>query len=166
MKTTIVYGSSTGNTESAAGELAKLIPESRVLEVTNADTGDFEDCDLLVLGTSTWGFGELQGDWESALDKLRSANLVDIKVALFGLGDQDSYPSTFVDGLRSLNEAAREAGAKLIGLWPADDYDFQDSAALEGDKFLGLALDEENQSELSNQRMKDWTEQLLNEMGN
>ncbi|WP_321531417.1 flavodoxin [uncultured Desulfuromonas sp.] len=165
MKITIIYGSSTGNTEAAASQLSKLMPESQVMEVTDADTTDFENCELLVLGTSTWGFGDLQDDWESALDKLRSANLTDKKVALFGLGDQDSYPSTFVDGLRPLNDAAKEAGAKLIGLWSAENYDFQDSAALEGDKLLGLALDEENQSELSDQRMKNWTEQLLNEMG-
>ena len=165
MKTTIIYGSSTGNTQSAAGQLAKLMPGSQVFEVTDVDTSDFEDCDLLVLGTSTWGFGELQSDWESVLDNLRNANLENTKVALFGLGDQATYPSTFVDGMRPLHEAAKEAGAEMIGLWTTDDYDFQDSAALEGDKFIGLALDEENQPELSASRMKGWAEQLLNEMG-
>ncbi|NCC95195.1 MAG: flavodoxin [Opitutae bacterium] len=164
MKIRIVYGSSTGNTEAAARHLTQLMPGSELLEVSNAQTADFEGCDLLVLGTSTWGLGELQHDWDAALENLRGARLHGSAVALFGLGDQASYPSTFVDGLRPLGDAASEAGARLIGRWPADDYDFQDSAALDGEQLIGLALDEENQSDLSRARLQRWAEQLLNEL--
>ena len=164
MKTTIIFGSTTGNTEDVAGQLAELLPEARTLAVASAETSDFEECDLLILGTSTWGFGELQEDWESCLDTLRTANLAEKKVALFGLGDQEGYPSTFVDGLRPLDDAAREAGASLIGRWPADGYDIQDSAALENDLLLGLAIDEDNQSDMTAERLKTWSVQLLNEL--
>lgn len=164
MKVTIVYGSSTGNTAAAARKLAHLIPGGILLPVADAHHEDFENSDLLLLGTSTWGMGKAQHHWNAALELLRRSPLNGTRVALFGLGDQASFPATFVDGLRPLHDAAMEAGARLIGRWPTTGYDFQDSAALDGDRFLGLALDEENQSALSRSRIQAWVLQLLHEV--
>ena len=39
-------------------------------------------------------------------------------------------------------------------------YDFEGSAAVEDGYFVGLVLDEENQSNLTPQRIKQWVEQI------
>ena len=164
MKTGIFYGSTTGNTEKAAGKIEALLAGAQVMPVVNAGKADFEDCDLLVLGTSTWGAGDLQDDWSEALDSLRAADLKGKKVALFGLGDQIAYPDTFVDGMGTLHEAAVAAGATIVGKWPAADYDFLVSEAEEDDQFFGLPLDEENQADFTDDRIGAWVKQLLTEI--
>jgi flavodoxin I len=51
-------------------------------------------------------------------------------------------------------------GGKLIGRWSREGYDFDESVALEGDEFLGLALDYDNQDSQSEERIKKWTEMI------
>lgn len=165
MKTGIFYGSTTGNTENAAKLICTLIDGSKVTPIEDAVKADLEACDLLILGASTWGLGDLQDDWADSLDSLRHANLKGKKVALFGLGDQESYPGTFVDGIKDLHDASVEAGAAIVGRWSADGYEFQDSAAFVEGQFLGLPLDEENQAELTDERIHIWVDQILQEAG-
>ncbi len=163
MKTGIFYGSTTGNTENAANLICEQISGSHAAPIGEMQRANLESCDLLFLGASTWGLGELQDDWVDALSMLSGSNLKGKMVALFGLGDQASYPGTFVDGIRDLHDAAVEAGATVVGLCSAAGYDFQDSTALIGDKFLGLPLDEENQSDLTDERIQTWVEQVIKE---
>ncbi len=165
MKTGVFYGSTTGNTENAAVQICSLIAGSYMTSITDAVRADLEACDLLVLGTSTWGMGDLQDDWSDNLESLRAANLQGKKVAFFGLGDQAGYPDTFVDGMRELYDAAVEAGATVIGKCSDDGYDYVDSAAVEDGQFLGLVLDQENQPELTEERIQTWVDQLLREAG-
>ena len=63
MKSTIViYGSSTGSCQSIAQTIAsKLGVET--LDVANLDNDAIASHDNLILGTSTWGAGEMQDDW-------------------------------------------------------------------------------------------------------
>jgi flavodoxin I len=164
IKTGIFYGSTTGNTENAANLICALIGCSHVMPVDKATKADFEACELLVLGTSTWGMGDLQDDWYDSLDSLRAANLQGKKVALFGLGDQSSYPYTFVDGIKVLYDTALAAGATVVGRWPIVGYAHQASAALEDGQFVGLPLDQENQAELTEERIQIWVDQILREM--
>ncbi len=163
MKTGIFYGSTTGNTENAANLICALVGGSHATPVGDAEKADFEACDLLILGASTWGLGDLQDDWADSLNCLSGANLGGKKVALFGLGDQESYPGTFVDGIKDLHDAAVRAGASIVGLCSADGYDFQDSTAFVDGQFLGLPLDEENQSELTEERIQMWIDQVCRE---
>ncbi len=164
MKTGIFYGSTTGNTENAAELIGKLIEDSQVQSIASASKSDLENYDLLILGTSTWGWGELQDDWADALDNVKSADLSGKAVALFGLGDQEAYTDTFVDGLLPICEAALAAGARLVGKWPTSGYHHQGSTAQDGDFFLGLALDEENQSAETEERINRWVDQLFTEL--
>ena len=164
MKTGIFYGSTTGNTENAAELIGKLIENAQVQSIADASKDDLEKYDLLILGTSTWGWGELQDDWANALETLKSANLAGKAVALFGLGDQEAYADTFVDGMLPLSEAAIAAGARLVGRWPTSGYHHQGSTAQDGDDFLGLALDEENQGEESKERINRWVDQFFAEL--
>lgn len=163
MKTGIFYGTTTGNTQNAAEIIGKLIDQSTVQSITDVREDDLEKCDLLILGTSTWGWGELQDDWVAALDTLKSSKLSGKMFALFGLGDQEAYPDTFIDGLLPIYEAAVAAGARHIGKWPTEGYHYQGSTAQDGDDFLGLALDEENQSDQTEERINRWVDQLFEE---
>jgi len=164
MRTGIFYGSTTGNTENAAELIGKLIEGSQVQPIAGVSKDDLESYELLILGTSTWGWGELQDDWAEALDTLKSADLSGTAIALFGLGDQEAYADTFVDGLQPLCEAAVAAGARLVGKWPTTGYHHQGSTAQDGDYFLGLALDEENQSDETEERINRWVDQLFAEL--
>lgn len=163
MKIGIFYGSTTGNTENTAVQLCSLISGSHMASIADVVKADLEACDLLVLGTSTWGLGELQDDWNDNLESLRAANLQGKKVALFGLGDQVGYPETFVDGMKELYDTAVGAGATVIGKCSDDGYDYSDSAAVERGQFLGLALDQDNQPELTEERIQIWVDQMLRE---
>ncbi|MEA3544697.1 MAG: flavodoxin [Thermodesulfobacteriota bacterium] len=163
MKTGIFYGSTTGNTKNAADQICALIGGSQATPIEDAVRTDLEACDLLFLGASTWGLGDLQDDWADSLASLSGADLKGKKVALFGLGDQESYPGTFVDGIKDLHDASVEAGATIVGLCSGDGYDFQDSTAFVNDQFLGLPLDEENQSELTEERIQAWVDQVIRE---
>ncbi len=155
---TIFYGSSTGNTESAAQQIADGLSAHNVklTDVSSASQSDFEAAENLILGTSTWGLGDLQDDWDGALSALQGANLAGKKVALFGLGDSGSYSDTFVDGMGELYEAATAAGATLIGATATSGYSHSASRAEVGGQFVGLALDDDSYSE-NDQRIADWT---------
>jgi flavodoxin I len=81
-------------------------------------------------------------------------------VALFGLGDQRGYPDNFASGLRPLYDALRARGATMIGSWPNEGYEFSASLALEGDRFVGLVLDQDNQFDQTDARLATWLEEI------
>ncbi len=135
-----------------------------IIPVEQAWGNDFEAYDNLIIGVSTWFDGELPTYWDELVPELESLKLKGKKVALFGLGDQVNYPDNFVDGLGILGAAFEKAGATLIGYTAIDDYSFNSSKAAQGDKWCGLVLDIENQSKMTDRRIKTWCEQLKTEM--
>ncbi|MEM8964254.1 MAG: hypothetical protein AAGD38_22400 [Acidobacteriota bacterium] len=76
------------------------------------------------------------------------------------------YPDTFQDALGIVWKQLETQGATLIGRWPKAGYDFLESRALtaDGEHFFGLALDEHNQSELTDERLDRWARQLEEEL--
>ena len=112
------------------------------------------------MGASTWGYGDLQDDWVDVLDKLSDLQLGGKKVAYFGTGDQESFSDTFVDGIGIIHEKIKSTGAALIGETSTDGYTFDGSKGLEKGKFLGLVIDEVNQSDLTDERVEKWTEEI------
>jgi flavodoxin I len=156
----IFYGSSTGNTEVIAEKLKELFGEAAEAgNIDSASKEDLEKYDYLIFGTSTWGIGDMQDDWEDFIDVLEDVDLSKKKVALFGLGDQINYPESFVDGMGSLYDTIYDR-VDIVGAWPLDSYTFKESAAVKNDKFVGLAIDKENQGELTDDRLKKWVEML------
>jgi flavodoxin II len=123
------------------------------------------DYDYLILGIPTWDYGELQEDWEVIWDDMEQLDLSGKTIALYGLGDQAGYPEWFQDALGYLWAKVVNLGAKTVGLWPIDGYSFEQSKALtaDGQHFVGLALDEETEFLLSNDRLQRWCEQILHE---
>ena len=47
-----------------------------------------------------------------------------------------------------------------MGYWSAEGYEFNESKALKDGKFVGLAIDEDNQSELTDSRIESWVAQI------
>lgn len=163
-KTVIIYGSTTGNAAKAAETIAEKLGGGDVKEVSSAKKSDLADYDNIILGSSTWGDGELQDDWFGFISEVKSANLSGKTVAVFGVGDQFSYSDTYVNAMGELYEAAKSAGAKIVGETSTDGYSFNESSAVKDGKFVGLALDYDNQDQLSEDRIAAWTVQIMPEL--
>ncbi|MDR1646068.1 MAG: flavodoxin FldA [Tannerellaceae bacterium] len=161
-KTGIFYGSSSGTTEDIAQRIAGQlgIGSADIYNVTDAAVGAVAPYDVLILGTSTWGVGDLQDDWDSFLPKLKKADLSGKVIALFGTGDSSSFSDTFCDGMGVIYEQLKTTGASFTGAVPTDGYSFDDSAAVVNDAFIGLPIDEVNESNLTDKRIAQWVEQL------
>jgi flavodoxin I len=163
-KSVVLYGSTTGNTQSAAEAIGKGLGITDVKGVDKISVDDIAQYDVVIAGTSTWGSGEIQDDWASLVGKIGGLDLKGKKVALFGTGDQSGYPDTFVDGIGDLFDAFSAAGAAIIGAWPVEGYDYESSRAVRDGKFVGLALDEDNQSGNTAERIQAWVELLKPEL--
>lgn len=88
-------------------------------------------------------------------------------VAVFGLGDQENWGRYFVDAMGALARKALACGATLAGKWPAFGYHFEESQGLvDSGYFYGLALDEDQQPELTAERISAWINQLSAEFVN
>ncbi|MDH6311879.1 flavodoxin I [Parabacteroides sp. PFB2-10] len=164
-KTAIFYGSSSGTTEDIAGRMAGQlgIDSSDVYNVGEASVDDAAAYDVLILGSSTWGVGDLQDDWEGFLPKLKKADLSGKAVAIFGVGDSSSYSDSFCDAVGVIYKELQGTGATFCGAVSSEGYSFDDSVALEGDKFVGLPLDEDNEGNETDGRISRWIEQLKQE---
>lgn len=157
MKIVIFYGSTTGTTEMVAGKVGELLG-AEVLSATEIDR--VEEYDFVIFATSTWGMGDLQDDWYEALDKLKTKNLSGKKVGLIGIGDQFGFGDTFVDGIGTIYEEIKDMGINLVGKTSTDGYSFSGSKAVVDDEFVGLVIDENNQSELTDERINAWVEKV------
>ncbi len=161
----LFYGTSTTKTATIAKKIKEAFGTAKIdiIPVENAWEKDFKEYDNIILGVSTWFDGELPSYWDEVKPELESLDLKGKKVAVFGLGDQVKYPENFVDGIGILAETFVSAGADIVGFTSTDGYKFERSQALKDNKFIGLAIDIENQSKLTDDRVKNWVEQLKKE---
>ncbi|BCD61650.1 flavodoxin I [Nitratiruptor sp. YY08-26] len=160
--TKIIYATQTGNTENIANQIAQKIGENvDVVDIANATKDDFEEADFLIMGTSTWGEGELPDELEGAMPLIESLDLKNKNIALFGLGDQEEYGEYFVNALGILYEKLKNKGANIVGFTSTDGYEYDESKAeIEPGVFCGLVLDEDNQDDLTEQRVDRWLEEI------
>ncbi len=172
----LFFASSTGNTRRIAKSIKKRFDDTTMAEALNVNKATAEMIAAyshLIFGTSTLGGGQLPGlstdcmggGWEEFLPQLKDVDFTGKTVALFGLGDQDKYPDEFVDALGEIYHFVVVRGAKVVGAWPADDYDFISSKALVDGDFVGLALDQENQKMLTDSRVDTWLKLIAPEFG-
>lgn len=160
----IFYGSTYGMTEKVAEKIKKAFGRSKVdiYNLKNASPEDMTKYKNLVFGTSAWGIGEMQDDWEYFIDKLAEIDFSDRKLALFGLGDQKEYPESFVDGLGTLYCRLPEKSC-VVGNTSIEGYDFYFSLANKEGQFIGLVIDDHRQKDLTDERVKKWVTQLKKE---
>lgn len=142
--TGIFFGSTTGNTEQLASDIAAQlgVAEADVHNVGSTQAEAVAPYDVLLLGSSTWGCGELQDDWYDFLDALKAMDLSGKKVGLFGCGDSGSYPDTFCGALAEIHDALASTGCTFVGAYEPADYDVTDSPVCQDGKFVGLAVDD------------------------
>ena len=168
MKIGLFYGSTTCFTEMTAEKMQVFLGEELVDVHNIKETGlaTLKDYDILILGISTWDYGELQEDWETLWDELDNYDLNGKIIALFGQGDQLGYTDWFVDAMGILHDKIIPLGPQIVGYWPNQGYDFAESKALTEDKshFVGLALDDEDQFDLSEERIATWLTQVMEEI--
>ena len=164
----IFYGSSTGNTQTAAEKIHEQLGDniSHIADVAKSEPEDMLPYDLLFLGVSTWNIGEMQDDWANFIPRMEGLDLSGKKVALFAMGDAVGYPYNFLDAMGELWGVVKPLGAELVGVWPTEGYRFDDSQGkFDDDHFLGLGLDEDNESDLTDERIRAWLLKVLQDIG-
>lgn len=154
----VIYGSSTLNTEYVSQRLVAAFgsDQADLHNVKDIDPSLVEDRDGLVFVTSTWGTGDLQDDWELFLPRMEDLSFENKVVGLVGVGDQDNYPETFCDSIAILYELVTRNGGRVVGATDTEGYSFKKSKALREGRFVGLVLDEDNQADHTDQRIRDW----------
>ena len=162
-KVGIFYGTTTGVTEDIAHRIADKIDGADIFNI-DGNEDKLNDYDVLLLGASTWGFGDLQDDWQTVLDELSNLNLQGKKVGYFGTGDQGTFADTFIDALGIINDEIKKTGATIIGQTSTEGYEFSESRAVVDGKFLGLVVDEINQTDLTDERIDAWIEEIQKEL--
>ena len=165
MRLKLIYGSDTGNTELVTEDLVKLLGDVEVTTVADLTPEDW-DYDRFILGIPTWYDGELQSDWEDYFEEFKTIDFTDKTVAIFGLGDQLGYEEWFCDGVGILAKVVLENGGKIIGYTEKDDsYELDEpcKALVDDNTFYGLCLDEDNQQELTQERLVKWVGDLKKE---
>jgi flavodoxin I len=161
----IFYGSSGGNTQRVAKIIAKKlgIDDKDVYDVGRAKAGDITPYEVLLFGSPTWGLGDLQDDWEGFITEVAALNLSDRKVALFGCGDSSSYSDTFCDAIGKIYRTIKDK-TEVIGFTDTAGYSFDASESVVNGQFAGLALDEDNECNLTEERIERWIAQLKKEL--
>ena len=154
-KTIVVYGSSTGTCEGIANEIASKLG-TEAISVSDLSADVVAENENLILGTSTWGAGEVQDDWYDGIKVLKGSNLSGKTVALFGCGDCESYSDTFVGGIGELYQGIKASGASFVGAVSTDGYSFDDSEAVVDGMFVGLPLDDVNEDDKTDTRIDTW----------
>ena len=156
----LFFGSDEGNTQSVAARIVERLGSDNVdlYDIADVTQLEFENYSEIILGISTWDFGQIQSDWEEFWGDVESIDFSGKKVALFGLGDQFGYGDFFVDAMGMLHDVVLERGAEVVGHWPIAGYEFDASKALtrDGLLFVGLAVDEDQQAELTDARLDTW----------
>ncbi|MBD5285479.1 MAG: flavodoxin [Bacteroides sp.] len=161
----IFYGSNTGMTAEVAEEIAASfgISKEDVHNVSKSAPSEVAPYDVLLLGTSTWGNGELQDDWYDFIDGLEALDLKGKKIALFGCGDE-TMRDTFCGAIGELYNRLQKTGATFVGAFDANVYDFDNSPAFIDGVYVGLCLDQVNKEELTAPRIKEWVAKVKTEI--
>lgn len=165
----LIFGTDTGNTEEMGDKICTVLSEhgcaAEMINVEDTSPEEIEQFDFLIMGIPTWDFGGIQDDWAYFEEDILRTQLQGKVVALYGMGDQLGYGDNFVDAMGWLHERVVKAGAQCIGFTSTGGYDFAASLACNEDKtqFCGLAIDDDQQFDLTDDRISNWIEQLVQE---
>lgn len=156
----VIYGSTTGNTSDAAEKIQDLLADEEIelFDVKDVGLDALDYFDNIIFAIPTWDYGEVQTDWQEVWDDIDVVDFNNKTVAFVGMGDQFAYAEWFQDAMGMLHDKVKARGATIVGHWPVVGYEFDESKALTEDKqfFVGLALDEDCQPGLTEQRLNDW----------
>jgi len=167
MKAMLLYSTTTGNTETAAGYIAAATG-LEATDIGDASVDDIKAADSLIIGAPTWHTGADSERSGTAWDEFLYGDLTGIdlsgkKVAIFGMGDQAGYADNYCDAMDELESCFKKQGAEIVGAWPTEGYEHEESKSVRGDNFVGCAFDEDNQPDESEGRAQKWVEQIKGE---
>ena len=163
-KTALFYSPEGGNVNRVTNKLGEMIGNDKVdiIPVKEVEKGDLYKYNKIILVGSTvgadhWNNEIVVDEWTEFFTKIKEISFEKKKVAIVGLGNSVLYPSHFVDGMAVLYEKIMKQNAKILGFVDAKDYDFTDSEAVNDDGFFcGLPIDEDNEAELTTERLEKW----------
>jgi len=162
----LFYSTQTGNTETVAGVIAEKAGVE-AMDVGEISAEDLAGYDGLLVGCPTWNTGadEYRSGtaWDDLLDDIKGVDLAGKSVAVFGCGDSQGYGDNFCDGIEELHETFAAAGAKMVGYVDAGGYQHAESKSVKGDKFLGLPCDQDNEDDMTEDRVDAWIAQIKSE---
>lgn len=171
-KAVLLFWGVGGNVERAAKKVYSMFDKDQIdmIDVASFDVSTITNYDLIILGGSTigaevWTDVKDDNEWSRFFLDMEKIDLSGKFVAFFSLGDQVLYPDHYVDALGIFKQEMKDKKAKIIGEWPIEGYRFTDSDGYDGKMFFGLALDEDRQPELTEERARKWTDQLKQEVG-
>ncbi len=166
----IYFATTTGKTEDIAERIAGLLGAVEAPK----DMSDVDDLselcshDAIICGIPTWNTGadsERSGTaWDTILDEIGELNLSGKKVAIFGLGDSSTYTENYCDAMEELHRYFQKAGATMVGYVSSSEYTFDESKSIIGESFCGLPLDEDSESDMTDDRISQWANQLKKEI--
>jgi len=156
----IFYSSGSGDTKRVADMISKQLNDIKEFDIGVTGSDYISDYSNIILGVSTYTDGQLQLEWQKIWDTFCKIDFSGKKVAIFGLGDQKRYPDNFVDGMGTLFNQLKKANAEIIGFTSAHGYSFNSSHAIVEEKFVGLAIDLQNQEKTATPKVKAWVEDL------
>ncbi|ATG91902.1 flavodoxin [Methylomonas koyamae] len=167
----IFFGTDTGSTRLVAKKIYSLLGEELADKPKNINRASPEDLlkyDALILGTPSYGIGDLPGlaagcqerSWHEFVGLLDGHGFAGKRVALFGLGHQERYASRFASSLIQLYRVFYGYGADIVGRWSSEGYRFEHSDAIVDGEFVGLVLDQRTQAHLTDERLRVWLAQI------
>ena len=168
MAFTIFFATSTGKTEDIADRLKELLPGTEAKDVDNIDYIDeLVNAESLICCVPTWNTGADEARsgtaWDDLAQDIPNQDFAGKSVAILGLGDSSGYSDYFCDAMEELYTAFLQSGAKMIGKVPTSGYTYDDSKSVIDGKFCGLPIDEDNESELTDERLSQWVQQINSE---
>ena len=165
------FGTETGTTRLVSKKLYKLLGDGladKPINVNRISPEDMLKYDVLILGTPSYGVGDIPGlsagclerNWEEFLANFGQPDLSGKTIAMFGLGAQERYSERFASSLVALYNVFKNLGAEMVGQWPVEGYTFEHSASVVDGDFVGLVIDQRTQSMYTDERLKAWVEQI------
>lgn len=134
------------------------------------DFDDVEDqlmeYDILFVGSSTWGQGDVHHSWVDPQLEIEDEgfDFSGKTVALFGAGDCVKHGEHFCSALAKLKKTFEKAGATVVGSIPKEGYTYEFSLAEEGDQLCGLAIDQHNEEDKTEERIEKWIDILKRDL--
>lgn len=103
MRIAIVYHSGTGNTKELSEEIHKFLPEAELHRVLDFDLSTIPDYDLLMIGTYTWGNGNIPRRMIPLYEAIEHMEVDNLFTVIFGTGESSyKYFCGAVDSFRNM----------------------------------------------------------------
>jgi flavodoxin I len=117
MDVIVAYSTITGNTEICADFIREILEglghEVTVQDASETYSFELENYDLIILGSPTYGYGDVTAQFQPLLENMSSLDLSGKRAAVFGLGDSEMYPDDFATSTEVLENVLTVCGATL-----------------------------------------------------